>query len=163
MIKSKTLHLFLLITACFLTASSFYLEFVLGLEPCVLCILQRVLLIFLIFIYMQGVFLKQKGWLLINALAQCVVASLGVFASSRQIWLQTASSVKHVTCTPGFSFLLKYGSWSDTLHALFYGTTDCSKSMGAFLGISLAQWTFLFFLGFFVCAIASFLKARHKP
>jgi len=124
-----------------------YLEHVQGLEPCPLCIFQRVGLI--------GLGLISLIALLHNPVSNgikrvyALLASLSILWSAgvaaRHVWLQSLPPDKVPSCGPGLDY------WIDTLplksvfEQVLTGSGECAKVDWTFLGQSLPVWSFVFF------------------
>jgi len=122
----------------------YYLQYVRGLEPCPLCLVQR------------GFFYLVMGVLLIGALhgrapgvygtAGAIAALGGAAIASRQVWLQHLPADKVPQCGPDLYFMLENFPLSQTLQKLITGTGECAVVDWTFLGLSIAEWS----LGWFV-------------
>lgn len=130
--------------------TSVYFEFVVGLLPCPLCIMQRLA----IFLLTLSLFLRL---VLPFAKARCLFAIssigfswLGFFFALRQVYLQSLPMDKVPACGPSLDILIQYFPWQDVMHALFYGTGDCAKVDWTFLGGSMALWSLVAFAFFAV-------------
>lgn len=141
----KTIHQFILMLAVFVVSASFYFEYVIGLRPCSLCLMQRGCVLAILLTTLVGLLrsklLSKSGFLWI----QMSWVLLGLFFSSRQLWLQFHPSMQGV-CMPGLDVLIAYFSWADVLKALLLGETDCGSVRYHLLGLSLATWTWFYFI-----------------
>ncbi len=124
-----------------------YLEHVQGLNPCPLCIFQRVGLIFMgIFALVALIHNPKQLWLrrtysLLSTLA--VAWSVGVAA--RQVWLQHLPPEKVPACGPGLDYLLDALPFKAVLQEVLSGSGECAEIDWTFLGQSLAVWSLVFF------------------
>jgi len=139
----------------FLIAASFYFQYVEGLPPCPLCILQRVAVMGLALVFFWGIWLKRRRWLMIQSFIAIPIISLGLYASARQIYLQHLPKDQIPTCGPSLDVMIHHLPWQDTLKLLFAGSGDCAKIDWTFLGLSMPEWTFAAFMGFLVMVIVS--------
>lgn len=144
---------------------SFYLEYQLNIKPCLLCLLQRGLLTILIFIFFFGFVLPSKKILhLIISLMTIFFAFLGLLASGRQVWLQHAVMFDPnapVSCLPDTSFLLHTLPTSQLIKLMLTGTTECSQITWRLLSLSLADWSCLFFLFFFLVGVWQLVRSYN--
>lgn len=131
---------------------SFYLEYQLNIKPCLLCLLQRGLLIVLIFIFFFGFVLPSKKIIrMIISLMTILFSFLGLLAAGRQVWLQHTAMIDPnapISCLPDTSFLLHTLPTSQIIKLMLTGTTECSQITWRLLGFSLADWSCLFFVFF---------------
>lgn len=144
--------LFLVIAS--LLGFAFYLEHYQGLAPCALCELQRVFFGGLGLFFLLGTLLSQKRILqiLLNALL-ALVALFGMLFAARQVWLQHLPPQAFTgTCEGSLSYLLAVMPWKDALLTIFIGGPECAKVTWQFLGLSIAGWSLLWFIAFFLLA-----------
>lgn len=129
----------------FVVSASFYIENVLGVEPCFLCLVQRGIFALLIIISLVA-FFKHNSWVVRKtyAVSGLFLSVLGIAAAWRQVWLQNQPmSVAH-NCLPRFSYLVENMPLNKTLD-LFKGATQCSHYAWTYQGLSLAGWSVLAF------------------
>jgi disulfide bond formation protein DsbB len=126
-----------------------YLQNVLGLPPCPLCILQRIgfmgVAAVLIIAALHGpgpVGLARYGVLLM------AVAGLGGGVAVRHLWLQFFPTPGVASCGPGLNFMLNYFSLGDTFAMVFQGTGDCGVQHWSFLGLNIPAWSLVWFVVF---------------
>ena len=141
-------------TSTLLVASSFYLEYVLYLQPCSLCILQRILYILLAAILLLAYLHhpKQRGIQVYGSLT-LFLASLGVFLAGRQVWLQSLPHAPTEICLPGFSYIISHLPLHQALSAMLLGSDNCGVVDWTVCGWSLACWSLLFFILFCLLGI----------
>ena len=139
-----------------LLAIAVYFQLVDGLEPCPLCISQRlvILLIGLVFL-VAGLHNPKQTGIKRYALVGTVVALLGASISSRHVWLQHLPPEEVPECGPGLAYMFQYFPLFDTLKLMLSGTGDCAKVDWTMLGFSMPAWTLLAFI---MLAILSFLQ-----
>lgn len=139
-----------------LLAIAVYFQLVDGLEPCPLCISQRlvILLIGLVFL-VAGLHNPKQTGIKRYALFGAVVALLGASISSRHVWLQHLPPEEVPECGPGLAYMFQYFPLFDTLKLMLSGTGDCAKVDWTMLGFSMPAWTLLAFI---MLAILSFLQ-----
>ncbi len=137
-----------------LLAFGYFLQFVKGLEPCPLCLLQRgffygVLLVFLIGA-VHGPRGKSGGRTTAGGIVYGVLAALvaagGAAIASRQVWLQHLPADKVPQCGPDLFFMLENFPLSQTLKKLVSGTGECAVVDWTFLGLSIAEWSLACFV-----------------
>ena len=139
-----------------LLAIAVYFQLVDGLEPCPLCISQRlvILLIGLVFL-VAGLHNPKQTGIKRYALVGTVVALLGASIASRHVWLQHLPPEEVPECGPGLAYMFQYFPLFDTLKLMLSGTGDCAKVDWTMLGFSMPAWTLLAFI---MLAIFSFLQ-----
>lgn len=143
---NKFLKCILLAVSIAVLALSYYFQWVMGLSPCPLCLMQRFCIVLLVFIGILECFVWAKKNILTVYLLECIVIALGLYFSSRQLWLQSLPKAQLPACMPDLSILLKYFPWQDMVRALVWGGADCAKVEWQFLGLSMAGWSWCYFL-----------------
>ena len=141
--------LLIAITAAILLAS-FYFEFVLGLNPCPLCLMQRLCVMLMLPCTMISYYSKQEHFLRWALRIQLVVAGAGVFFAGRQVWLQLLPMEQVPVCLPGLKMMMHYLPWHEVVRTLFLGAGDCAETPWKWLGLSMPAWALLYFLGMFI-------------
>ncbi len=139
----------------------FYLQYVQGLEPCPLCMVQRgffmsVMALFVI-AALHG---PQRAGAWIYAVLIVLFASGGAAAAARQVWLQHLPADKVPQCGPDLFFMLENLPLSRTLQKLIQGSGECAKVDWTFLGLSIAGWSLVWFIA--LAAYALWLAARRS-
>lgn len=145
-----------------LVAASFGLTAWLNLHPCHLCIFQR--LLFMILAVLGGLAAWQVRhragrW---AGMLSLPVAAGGLAVASYQSWLQ-AQPPGTVSCSVGQPGLIEQlVEWlGECLPQLFMATGFCEESELWILGLSLANWALLSYVG--CLAIATWALMQHRP
>ena len=141
---------FLICLGIMLTAVWF--QFVKELEPCPLCIAQRIAvlavgLVFLIATLHNPMQLGAR----IYAVLGFIVACIGGAISIRHVWLQNLPPEEVPTCGPGIEYMFEYFPLADAIKMMLTGTGECAEVLWTFLGLSIPAWTLVafIFLGLF--------------
>jgi len=128
-------------------AYAYYSQFHDGLEPCVLCIFQRIALITLGIIFLIA-FLhhpKAMGARIYGTLL-LLIAAAGSTISIRHIYVQHLPSWMTPPCGPGLNYMLKTLPLNKFIIKAFTGTADCSIVTWRFMGLSMPEWTLIWFV-----------------
>jgi disulfide bond formation protein DsbB len=136
-----------------------YAQHVLGLEPCPLCVLQRVAVIALGVVFLLGA-IHNPGRVgaAVYSLLIVVLAAAGAAIAGRQVWLQSLPPDKVPACGPGLSYMMDTMPFADVLATVLKGSGDCAKVDWQFLDLSMGGWTMVFFLAI---AIAGLVLTRR--
>lgn len=124
-----------------------YLEHVQGLNPCPLCVFQRVGLIFLGLFSLIALLHNPKnnalkrGYSLLSTLA--IGWSVGVAA--RHVWLQHLPPDQVPSCGPGLNYMVEVLPFKRVLSEVLTGSGECAVIDWTFLGQSLPFWSLIFF------------------
>ncbi len=140
---------FLGFIACFsMLAVGAYFQFIDELEPCPLCISQRIaiLIIGITFLIATLHNPEQKG-VHIYAILGTLFALAGAAVSTRHVWLQNLPPEEVPECSPGLSYIFDNFPLTDTLKLMVNGTGECADVLWTFLGLSIPAWTLVAFIG----------------
>lgn len=128
-------------------AFALYLEHVQGLNPCPLCVFQRIGLIvlgvvsLLAFLHHPQSHIGKRIYSVLGSIG--VVWSLGVAA--RHVWLQNLPADQVPSCGPGLDYLIEALPLKNVLEQVLSGSGECAVIDWSFLGMSLSVWSLLFF------------------
>jgi len=124
-----------------------YFQWVDNLEPCPLCILQRVFTVLVGLILLIAVLHNPKaiGARIYGFLAG-LLALLGASISARHLWLQSLPEDQVPSCGPGLNFMLDNFPLGDTINMVLRGSGECAEVLWTFIGISIPGWTLLAFV-----------------
>lgn len=124
-----------------------YLQHVEGLEPCPLCIAQRIFFILTGAMALLAALHGPKGWgRPVYGSLMAVSALLGAAVAGRHAWLQRQPPNPFAECGPGLNYLLENFPLKESLPMLFKGSGDCGKIAWRFLALSIPDWALLWFL-----------------
>ncbi|WP_298598052.1 disulfide bond formation protein B [uncultured Limnohabitans sp.] len=135
-----------------------YLQHVVGLNPCPMCIVQRYALIGVVVFGAMGWHLRGRG-LTVTALLLAMTAGFGGFTAARQSWLQWYPP-EVVTCGRDFYGMVENFPINRAIPMIFKGSGDCTKVDWTFLGGSIANWSFVAFVVFALAGLLIALKSR---
>ncbi len=131
-----------------------FMEHIMGLAPCPLCMMQRLwVLVAGLISYISLLHNPRWGIYPLLSLCACVV---GAGFSIRQLWLQSLPVEQHPACGPDLQYMLEAFPLSDLLIAMTSGTGDCAQVSWSVLGISIPGWTLVGFILLGVCAVNQF-------
>jgi disulfide bond formation protein DsbB len=136
-----------------------YLQYYEYLEPCPLCMIQR-----LCYYALGGVLLLAalhgagRIGMRIYAVAAFIAAATGVGFSTRHVWLQW-NPPDYNACTADLFFQLKQYPVLRVLDRAIQATGDCAKVDWTLLGLSIAEWSFIWFVLLALLSVMLFLRA----
>ena len=125
-----------------------YTQYVLGLEPCPLCILQRVAVIALgisfLLLTLRPPLRKQSKFL--TSLLLVIISSTGVGIAARHVWLQNLPPDKVPGCGPGLDFMMANFPLSEVLEMVFSGSGECAEISWSFAFLSMPAWVLIWLI-----------------
>jgi len=138
----------------------YYLQYVQGLEPCPLCMVQRLFFYLLVTTFVIAALHapRRVGTWIYTAFVVLFAAG-GAATAGRQVWLQHLPADKVPQCGPDLFFMLENMPLSRTLQKLIQGSGECAKVDWTFLGLSIAEWSLLWFIALAVYVL--WLAARR--
>lgn len=139
------LGLFLLALASLLIAR-FYMEGVLGLAACPLCMTQRAFVVLWGLIALLAALHNPHGWGRRVYATLCALAAIGGGAvAARHVWLQHLPADQVPACGPSLEYMLETLPFSETLELVMMGDGNCAETVWTFLGLSIPEQTLLLF------------------
>ena len=142
-------------------AFGLYLQHVKGIEPCPMCIMQRYALAVCGLIgLVAGLHNPRGGAQLAYSALLGVAALAGGSVAARQSWIQWYPPAVS-ECGPGLEYMLESFPLASALPMIFRGAGDCSVVDWTFLGLTIANWSFIAFAVILV-AVATYLTQRSK-
>jgi len=139
------------IACALLLGFGYYLQYVKGLDPCPLCLVQRGFYYAVIATFAVAA-IHGRGATVYGSVAALFAAG-GLASAGRQVWLQHLPPERVPQCGPDLFFMLDNFPLSKTLKTLVAGTGECAKVDWTFLGLSIAEWSALCFAGLVVYAL----------
>jgi disulfide bond formation protein DsbB len=136
-----------------------FAEHVLGLEPCPLCVFQRIAIIALGVVFLVAAIHNPSGggrfvYVVLSALA----AFGGVAVAGRHVWLQNLPEDKVPACGPDLGYMLDSFPFSEVLQMVFTGSGECAEISWSFLGLSMPAWVLAWAVALGALGIANNLR-----
>ena len=125
-----------------------YAQYVLGLEPCPLCILQRVAVIALglSFLLLALRPPQRKQAKLLASLLLMMISSAGAGIAARHVWIQNLPPDKVPGCGPGLDFMMANFPLSEVLEMVFSGSGECAEISWSFAFLSMPAWVIIWLI-----------------
>jgi disulfide bond formation protein DsbB len=133
-------------------AFGLYLQHVVGLEPCPMCIVQRYALVLVALIAGVTSALQARAAHVAGAVLVLLFSGFGGYVAARQSWLQWYPP-ETVSCGRDFYGMIETFPLKRAIPMIFKGGGDCSKVDWTFLTLSIANWSFLVFIGLGIVAL----------
>ena len=152
------------ITSCaaIVMCGQYYLENIVGLEPCNLCILQKLSAQAVFFVYLIKMIVPKFKF--IFDFLGFVVLVFGASASGRQIYLQNlpADQLTGGYCDIPFEFLFNMYPFFDALSKVFQGSSKCAEESWVFLYLNIPEWALLFFASMILLLLIRYFLINLK-
>ena len=144
----------------------YYMEGYLGLAPCPLCVLDRIVIACLAILFLLAWLINpQKTGQLIFSLPLVVFSMLGIALAWRHVWLQGLSGQALPDCAPDLSYMLEKFPLLETLSIVLNTSGECARVDWRFLSLSIPQQTLLLFVALLMhplLIVYGFLKRKSS-
>ncbi len=121
-----------------------YAQYVLLLDPCPLCVFQRIATILLGIVFLvAGLHNPGKVGARIYAFLVLLTAGAGVGVASWHVYLQNLPADKVPSCGPGFEYIMENFALFDALSLIFEGSGECAEVVWRLLGLSMPTWVII--------------------
>ncbi|GAA3962663.1 disulfide bond formation protein B [Allohahella marinimesophila] len=172
LLTGRLFYVLLLLAVAGLYAFALYLQYARDLEPCPLCMAQRVAMIAMAVAAILGLLLPSMvgingeihrshsnlSWLQVFATVLAFLfAVAGAALAARQLWLQSLPPELVPACGPGFDYMLEVFPMSEVISMMLHGSGECAEVQWQFLGLSIPGWTFIAFSLFAIAFLARFI------
>ncbi len=128
-----------------LLAFGLYLQHVVGLEPCPMCIVQRYALVLVAIVSGITAATNKKGLLMTGSGLLALLSAFGAFVAARQSFLQWYPP-EEASCGRDLYGMIETFPLKRAIPMIFKGSGDCTKVDWTFLGGSIANWSFVCFV-----------------
>jgi protein dithiol:quinone oxidoreductase len=146
-----------------LLGAAYYFEIVMYLDPCPLCMVQRLAVLIMGIGCLLAYIFDDFRWPSRLFLALVTASAVfGYFVADHQVWLQHLPADQVPACGPGFDYLLETLPMSELLQVMLHGDGSCAEVTWAFWGMSMAEWTRVFFVGFTLAGFISLIISWRR-
>ena len=138
-----------------------YAQYKLFLDPCPLCIFQRVVFIGMGLVFLLGALHGPKSLgRKVYGLLVFFVAMIGVGIAGRHAWLQNLPPDQVPACGPGLDYMLEAFPLNKTLSMVFTGSGECANVDWHFIGLTMPTWTLICYVLLGVGAVWAGFRRR---
>ncbi|PSJ81384.1 disulfide bond formation protein B [Neisseria iguanae] len=141
---------------------SFILQYMVGMNPCVLCIVQRLMVLAVGIVALLTAFNRQLSVTTrtISALLVSIPALYGMGVAIYQIWIQSLPAGTAPACGAPWTFRLRDWPLFEWYEPIVRGFGNCAEPDYVF-GVTLPVWSVLYF-GFVILLVwFMWFKSRH--
>jgi disulfide bond formation protein DsbB len=150
--------------ACFiLIVSALIMQHVFELEPCPLCIFQRLSFIAAGALFLLGALFNPVSTgrkVLLSGLNLTAIA-IGIGLALRHIWLQNLPPSEVPSCGPGLDYMIDVLPFTSVISQVLSGSGECAEISWTFLGLSIPWWTLFAYLGLAVLVVLGHKKPKR--
>ncbi|MDR2871850.1 MAG: disulfide bond formation protein B [Xanthomonadaceae bacterium] len=136
-----------------------------GLEPCPLCIFQRLAFMAVGVIFLLGGMHSPRGAMgrRAYALLTLLASAVGIGIAGRHVWLQHLPIGAAPSCGPPLSFMRETMGPMEVIKKVLTGSGDCGAVDWSFLGLAMPAWSLVWFVLLALWALyAGFCRRRSS-
>lgn len=127
-----------------LIAYALYAQFHLGLDPCPLCIFQRIGIALLGVIFLIAALHNPRAWGAgVYAVLIAIAALATVAVAARQVYLQHLPPGAIPSCGAPLSMMLKFMPVTAVIRKVLTGSGECGIVNWTFLGLAMPAWVLI--------------------
>lgn len=153
-ISNRVISLLIFIACAGLLGTAYYFEYVLYMDPCPLCIMQRIAVLIVGLAGLLGFLLAHNQVArVVSPVLMGIGALLGISVAGRHAWIQSLPADQVPTCGPSLEYMVDTLPWAEVLTVMLRGNGNCADSHWSFIGLSMPQWMLVWFIGFIVAAM----------
>ena len=136
-----------------------YAQYVLLLDPCPLCVFQRIATISLGVVFLLAA-IHGPGRVGARVYAALIVltAGFGVGVASWHVHLQSLPKDEVPGCGPGFEYIMDNFALFDALSMIFKGSGECADVLWRMLGLSMPSWVIIGLGGLLIAGVWNNLR-----
>lgn len=161
-LSARRFHGLVAFVAFALLAVAFYMEYQMALEPCPLCMLQRIVFFCVGVVSLASFLTSSQGARKVCSWLVVVLSLIGAALAIRHLYLQSLPMDELPACLPGLSYMFEVFPWQEIMEAMVMGTGECGDVVWTFLGISIPGWTLVAFVGMAIVNLVIALRANKK-
>ena len=124
-----------------------YLQYVVGEDPCPLCLLQRIAFMGLGIVFLVAALHDpRRAAAVVYGLLLLLFAGAGAAIAGRHVWLQSLPKNMVPECGPGLDYILSRFPLQKAIDMVLRGSGECAEKGWTFLGLSIAGWSLVWFV-----------------
>ena len=159
--NSRSINAIIFLGCLGLVLVALYMEYSMGLEPCPLCILQRILILATGLVSLVAFLVKPRvRGIRVFGLISIALSGIGSVLGVRHLWLQSLPEDQAPACGPGLEYLMDIFTPIEVLKMILEGDGSCAEVVWTFLGISIPGWTLIGFIGLILLNVTQLLQPR---
>lgn len=161
--RPRTGFAVVLLVCAGLLGFAYYAQYVMYLDPCPMCILQRIAFMIMGVFALIGTLHGSRGamrWVWTGGVAAGGV--WGAVTAGRHIWIQNLPPDLVPDCGPGFDYNREMFGLGEALRAAFAGSGDCAEISWSFLGLSMPWWTLIWYVGLTLFLVAAVARVKKQ-
>ena len=146
-------------------AFALYAQHGLGLEPCPLCVFQRIAVMLAGAVFLlAAVHDPGRFGARVYGVMIAIAAGAGVLVAGRHVWLQNLPPDQVPECGPGLDYMLDVFPLMEAVDMVFAGSGECAEVSWRFLGLTMPTWVLIGCVGLGLAGLLAnwFLRRRGE-
>jgi disulfide bond formation protein DsbB len=146
-VSLRTINLLGFLVCAALLGYALYAQYYLGLDPCPLCIFQRIGVMLMGFVFLFAALHHPRG-----AGRSVYGVAIGVFAlatvavAARQLYIQHLPPGSIPSCGAPLAIMLKFMPLTEVIRKVLTGSGECGEVNWRFLGLAMPAWVLIWAL-----------------
>jgi disulfide bond formation protein DsbB len=155
----KKINLFGSLLAFILVGLAVAIQTQFNLEPCPLCVTQRIVFIVIGCLFLLFSFIKPNQLIRFIHLTSLLITNIvGIVFASKHILIQSKWITVPAECGIDLDYMFENFPLTEAFSLLFKGTGDCSEIDWLFLGLTLPQLAFIAYIIFSILTLYIYKK-----
>ena len=131
-----------------------YAQHMLGLEPCPLCVFQRICVIATGVVFLiAAIHNPGRVGAAFYAVLTVLTSGLGAGLAAWHVWIQGQPQGSVPACGMGLNYMLETMPLTEVIGKVLKGSGECAEQGWLFMGLAIPSWTFVFFVAMIASAI----------
>jgi protein dithiol:quinone oxidoreductase len=147
-----------------LIAYAYHAQYDLNVDPCPLCIFQRVGIIAMGIVFLLAGLHHPKGWgryVYAALIAVAALATIGVAAD--HLYVQNLPPGAVPSCGAPLGMLFKFSPWLEVVRKVLTGSGECQEVNWTFLGLAMPAWVLIWALALGVGGVLANIRRPSVP
>lgn len=132
-----------------------WLQYGLQLDPCPLCVFQRIAFISTGVVFLvAAIHNPRRIGAMVYAALTVVISGTGAALAAWHVWIQGQPKGAVASCGMGLNYMLETLPLTEVIGRVLKGSGECAEQGWLFMGLAIPSWTFVFFIAMIASAIA---------
>jgi disulfide bond formation protein DsbB len=162
-LKARVWFFIVALVCAALLGYAVYVQHAMFLDPCPLCIFQRIAFLWIGGVALLAALHNPAGtgrW--IYAVLILLGCAAGAAIAGRHVWLQNLPADQVPECGMGLNYMLDTMPFAAVLKQVFYGSGECAQIDWTFLGLSMPTWTLLWYIALAFATLTLLVSCRRR-
>lgn len=138
-----------------LMAWALWLQYGLQLDPCPLCVFQRIAVIATGVVFLlAAVHNPGRVGAILYAALTVIISGVGAALAAWHVWIQAQPKGAVAACGMGLNYMLETLPLTEVIGRVLKGSGECAEQGWLFMGLAIPSWTFVFFIAMIASSIA---------